>query len=171
MDRLRNPSGVHGFSLTELIIVLAIATTLMSVATIDYHQWQVKHNVESQVKVMVSDFNELRVRALTTKQRQSITLNKKNYIFKSYSSDDEPLAAGTVTLPAIHGVNYALKTDNSTFCNGQTFEIDHRGIMVGVTGSIYLDANSSATLDCLRIQTVRINPGKKNDAWSMCNDR
>ncbi len=163
--------GSRGFSLTELITVMAIATTLLSAATISYHQWQVKYNVEAQVKTMVSDFGELRIRAITTKQRQSITVNKQGYLFKSYSSDDEPLAAGTVIPPPSRSVKYALKTNSSTYYNGETLEIDPRGMMIGATSIIYLEGNSSAAVDCLTLSTVRINPGKKNTAWSSCDDR
>jgi prepilin-type N-terminal cleavage/methylation domain-containing protein len=166
-----NHATSRGFSLTELIVVMAIITTLLGAATLGYHEWQVKYNVEAQVRTMVTDFSELRVRAMTRKQRHSITVNKQNYIFKSYSSDDEPLAAGTVMPPSTRAVNYALKSDSTTFYSGQVFEIDHRGTVVGIAGTIYLDSNSSAWVDCLKIHTVRTNPGKKNAAWSSCDDR
>ena len=107
---------------------------------------------------------------MTTKQRQSITVNKQNYVFKSYSSDDEPLTAGTVTLPPTRKVSYALMTNSTSFYNGQSFEIDQRGMLVGASGTIYLDGNGSASLDCLKIQTVRTNPGKKDALWSSCHD-
>lgn len=164
-----------GFALTELIMVIAIISILLGVATISFHQWQLKYKVEAQVKEMSSDFSELRVRAMTRKQRHSITVNQSNYIFKSYSSDDEPLSAGTVIPPAIRSVYCQLKTGISTFYNGQVFEIDHRGMLVDIpvtTGTIFLDDNNSgAAIDCLTIHTVRINPGKKNSDWSSCDDR
>ena len=163
--------GSRGFSLTELVIVIAIASTLLGIATINYHQWQVKYNVEAQVRTMATNFSELRIRAMTTKQRQSITVNRQSYSFKSYSSDDEPLAAGTVTPPATRSVSYALKTNSSTYYSGQIFEIDHRGMLVSPPGTIYLDSTGSAGVDCLNIQVVRINPGKKNGAWSSCDDQ
>ena len=159
----------RGFSLIELIVVMAIISTLIIAATIGFHEWQVKYNVEAQVKTMLTDFSELRVRAMTTKQRHSITVNKQNYVFKSYSSDDELLDAGTVMPPATRTVNYSLKKNSTTFYTGQVFEIDHRGMLVATTGTIYLDSNSSATLDCLILHTVRTNPGKKSTSWS-CDD-
>jgi hypothetical protein len=149
---------------------MAIISTLLGAATIGYHEWQVKYNVEAQVKTMVTDISELRVRAMTTKQRHSITVNKQNYVFKSYSSDDELLTAGTVMPSGTRAVKYDLKKNSTTFYSGQVFEIDHRGMLVATTGTIYIDSNSSATIDCLILHTVRVNPGKKNATWSSCDD-
>jgi hypothetical protein len=106
---------------------------------------------------------------MTRKQRHSITVNKNNYVFKSYSTDDEPLAAGTVMPSGTRAVNYALKKDSTTFYSGQVFEIDHRGMLVGITGTVFIDSNSSASVDCLILHTVRVNPGKKSASWS-CDD-
>ena len=164
-----NPAHHRGFSLTELIVVMAIVSTLLGAATIGFHEWQVKHNVDAQVKAMVTDISELRVRAMTRKQRHSLTVNKNNYVFKSYSSDDESLSAGTVMPSGARAVNYALKKDSATFYSGQVFEIDHRGTLVATTGTIFIDCNSSATVDCLILHTIRVNPGKKSASWS-CDD-
>ena len=161
-----------GFTLIELIVVLAIVVVLISAATVAFHDWQIKYNVEAQVKQMVTDFSELRVQAMTRKQRHSITINQKSYVFKSYSSDDEPLAAGTVLPPAIRTVNYALKQSSSTYFDGtQIFEIDQRGLLVSLPDTIFVDSTSSATIDCLTIHYARINPGKKDASWSNCNDQ
>lgn len=161
----------NGFTITELIIVIAIISILLSMATFGFHEWMVKSRVESQVRQMVSDFSELRVRAMTMKQRLSITVNQNSYVFRSYSSDDESVFSGTVIPNGTYPVNFALKTNSSTFYNGQVFEINQRGLLVGSPGTIYLDSDSSATIDCLTLHIVRINVGKKNADWSNCDDR
>lgn len=167
-----------GFALTELIFVIALISILLGMATIGYNQWIAKNKVETQVKEMVSDFSELRIRAMTRKQRHSITVNRDNYVFKSYSSDDEPLTSGTPIPPATatvptRKVYVPLKSDSSTFYNGTIFEIDHRGMFLNsLGGTIYLDnITSGASLDCLTLHVIRINPGKNNSAWSNCDDK
>ena len=177
MNSLNNSTTCSpGFALTELIVVIAIIAILLGIAVPNYSQWQRKHYVESQVKEMTSDFSELRLRAMTRKQRHSITVNQSNYTFKSYSSDDELLAAGTPVPPATaviptRTVKKQLKSNSTTYYSGETFEIDPRGLLVGISGTIYLDdSNSGAYIDCLTLHTVRINPGKKNSGWSRSKD-
>lgn len=171
--------GESGFSLTELIVVLAIMTTLLSIVTISFHDWQVKNNVEAQVKKMATDISELRVRAMTMKQRQSITLTSNSYVFKFYTSDSdsEPKCTGGTLLPGkTFNVAYKLKRNATDFYNGtcenvggDTFEIDERGMLVGSTATIFIDNSGSATLDCLTLHTVRVNVGKTNGA--NCDDK
>ena len=156
-----------GFSLIELLIVISIMGILLSIVSINFKQWMVKNRVEAQVRQMVSDFSELRVKAFTTKQRHSITVNKMSYIFKTYSSEGENLASGTSA--GTYNVNIPLKSDSSTYYAGTIFEIGSRGILMSFPGTIYLDYQDvSPTIDCLKIHTIRINPGKNNGG--SCND-
>lgn len=161
-----------GFSLIELIVVIGIIGILMTIGAINFNEWMVKNRVEAQVRQMVTDISELRVKAFTNKQRHSITVNKSDYVFKSYSSEGEILSNGTLISSGTHAVQFSLKSDSSTFYGGTIFEIDSRGILPTVGGTIYLDyQNATPTLDCLSIHTIRTNPGKRNAAWSNCDDK
>jgi prepilin-type N-terminal cleavage/methylation domain-containing protein len=167
-----------GFSIVELVITIAIISILLSIATLSFNSWQVKSNVEAQAKQMVADISELRVSAMTRKQRHTVTLNTSSYKFKSYSSDDEPKCTGGTDLPGMpRNVSYKLKRDAATYytgtCSavgGDTFEIDQRGMLVGSTGTVFIDyAGGSASLDCLTLSLVRVNVGKTNGA--NCDDK
>lgn len=173
MKRTSYADNIRGFTLVELIVVIAIISTLLTIATLSFNSWIQKNRIESQVNSMVADFNALRVRAMTRKQRHSITLNATSYVFRSYSSNDEDLFSGGTTLSdgAKH-VGFQLKSNSTTLYNGTVLEINDRGLLVSTTTSIYLDSpNNSATIDCLAVHTARTNPGKKNSTWSSCDDR
>jgi prepilin-type N-terminal cleavage/methylation domain-containing protein len=160
-----------GFSLVELVVVLAIIGTLLGLSTIAFHDWQVKNNVEAQVRQMATDISELRVRAMTTKQRLSITLNPASYVFRTYSSDEESKFAGKIVPDGTRNVAYRLKKNKTTLFDGEVYEIDQRGMLVGSTASIYVENGEPAALDCLKLHIVRVNVGKTNAAGDKCEDR
>lgn len=164
-----------GFSLVELVVVIAIIGIISTIATIAFNSWMVKNRVETQVKQIATDINELRMRAMTLKQKHSVTLNADSYVFKSYSDDDELKTAGTVIPNGTHSVTYRLKKDSASYFTGagaDIIEIDSRGMLMSNGQTVYLEYNNaSPTLDCLVISIGRVNPGQKSNDWSTCNAR
>ena len=161
----------RGFTLVELVVVVAIITTLLGLATIAFHDWLVKARVEAQVRQMVADISNIRVRAMTRKQRCSLQLAANQYVFRSYSSDAELLTAGRI-IPGGGNVHFRLKSGPSTYYAGQRYEIDQRGMLdTADVLPIFLEYDGNAGLDCLNIQSIRVNAGKKNAAGDTCNDK
>lgn len=159
-----------GFSLVELVVVMAIIGILLSIGTINFNQWLKKSRIEAQVRQMVTDFSELRVKAFTTKQRHSITVNRLSYVLKSYSSEGENRFNGTIIPSGTHEVLFPLKTSTGADYDGVLYEMDSRGMLLNIGGTIFLDyQNVSPAIDCLTMHFIRINPGKKNG--SNCDDK
>jgi prepilin-type N-terminal cleavage/methylation domain-containing protein len=160
----------RGFSLVELVIAIAIIGTTLGLATVGFNHWQTKSRVETQVKQMVADINELRMRALTTKQRHSLTLNASSYIFKSYSSENQTLANGNIIPGGTRNVTFGLKKSSGTSYGGEIYQVNESGMFASVGGTIFLDyVGSTPALDCLVVSTARVNPGKMSGAT--CNDK
>jgi type IV fimbrial biogenesis protein FimT len=171
-------SSHTGFSLVELLVVIVLISTLLTVATLNFHDMQVKSNVESQVRNMATDINEIRLRALTMKQRHTIVLNKNSYTFQSYSTEEMPKCSGGVPAgvsipgkPVTVVVNSLKKSSGSYYAGsclnigGDTIEIDARGMLVGSPATVFIDyPGKTASLDCLIIHTIRVNPGSTNGA-------
>ncbi len=176
-----------GFSLIEVMVVITVIAILSGIAVIKFSDWDKKNRVEAQIRQMASDISEVRVRALTTKQRHSITLDQYSYVFKAYStetwsSDTDLLAHGTIIPGGTHTVTYALKKSvtgsNSTNYVGTNdiLEIDERGMISSASNAtIFLGGAAKLTsgINCLTIHTVRVNVGTENDSSGsgVCDDR
>lgn len=148
--------GKRGFSLVELIIVLAIMGTLMAIATHNWQQMQVKSGVESQIKTMHADLMEIRLQALYRKQPRSVVISGQQ--FKVYSSmviTSTPLETKQLRYPIVW---------NSA---GTTLTFDAQGLMNGNERTIcILPTNDTlvvndAAADSLVVSQARINLGKR----------
>jgi prepilin-type N-terminal cleavage/methylation domain-containing protein len=171
--RIIRQNDVDGFTIVELVVVIAIIATLLAMSTISFNTWLVRHNVEAQVRQMVADFNEIRVRALTMKQRHSITLNANSYVFRSYSSEAEDLNTEGTTIPGgTRTVTYKLKKNATTDYATDVYEIDQRGTNASSVATIYLEySGTTPGLNCIKLHTVRINPGNSATIGGTCNDK
>lgn len=172
-----NRQSNSGFSLIELLIVITIIGISVGIATFSFNDFNSKSRVEAQVKQMAADISELRIRALTTKQRHSITLNEFSYVFKSYSSETFTGAAlatkGTVIPGGTHEVGFAMKNEAGTSYSGTVLEIDERGLnssALEATVNFFGNGVSKAVPNCLKIHTIRTNVGKQNSSGG-CDDQ
>jgi type IV fimbrial biogenesis protein FimT len=165
--------SVRAFTLIELIITIAIMAILLSMATMQFNQWQNKSKGEAQIRQMATDFSELRIRAMTTKQPHSITLNSNNYVFKAFTSAFTRYSS-TSQLKVLPGgtrtVTYPLNKSSGTAYSGDEYEIDERGMNVNSEITIFLGGSASnGSVDCLTLHTVRVNIGKNSSG--VCNDK
>ncbi len=58
----------RGFTLIEIVMVVAVFAVLVTVLSFEFIGWQGKYKVESQVKSMYSDLTDARVRAMRVKR-------------------------------------------------------------------------------------------------------
>lgn len=151
----------HGFSLTELIIVMVIMGIMLSLVSMDFHSMQKDAFIEKQTREFASDVSNLRMLAMTRKLEHSVTINQNGYVFKRYSSN-EPTSAGTEILN---------KTYKYQFCDKSGLPYDGASILINDQGFSYFGntvvvgpADSSASVNCVVISSARVNLGKMNGA-------
>lgn len=167
--------GIKGFSLVELLVVISIIAILTSVATLAFNQMHRKSLAESQIRQLATDINELRIRAMTTKQPHGITLTANSYVLSAFTSTTVTYTSPTqqTVLPGgAHNVIFPMNSNaTGTAYANEMYEIDERGTVTrkfkdgALTGSlgftVYLGGNGTdGAVDCLSVHVLRANAGK-----------
>jgi type IV fimbrial biogenesis protein FimT len=146
----------EGFSLIEMLVVMAIIGVLLGIATLNYNDMQKKAAIEGQVKTMYADLMNARVQALYTKRTRSIIISGN--LFKFYSSSETSVAPESQK-----SFSYPMATN----LPGNMVTFNTSGLVSGSAGSICIDPFSDLSkanpggMDSLVISTARINMGKR----------
>lgn len=153
-----NPKG---FSLTEIIVVMALMGIILAIAVPSYNQWQRKAAVERQTREIMADINTARMDSVFRKARHSVIFQPTSYIMKRYSSADEArngdTGKGVVlsrTLP------YQISKASGGTVAGEIVEFNIRGYTFDVLTVRVNADNSGAAFDCIAVSEARTNIGK-----------
>jgi len=161
--------GNRGFSLIELIIVIAVIAIGSSIATMNFNQWMKKSNIEQETRELYSDLNEARLQSIYTKRRHSIVLKTtNNYVLKQYSSLNEATTAGT-ELQSKTTKNQMTKENGDAFDADTLVLFNTRGFTSNVN-TIRINPMNVAAFDCVIISEARTNLGKMGTS-NVCSQK
>lgn len=151
-----------GFSLTELITVIAIMGIVMTFAALDFNSWQKKSQIERQTRELFADLNQARIDSLHRKQRHSIVMQPNSYTFRRYSSENESRTAGSAV--QTRTVTYQITKRTGASAADDITEFDIRGFTNDDDTFRINPVGTAAQVDCVVIATGRTNLGKmEND--------
>ncbi len=156
----------RGFSLIELLAVIAIISTLLAIAGLSGKQWMDKSNMESEMRKLHADLLQTRARAME-RNRQYVVVVTAPFTIQGCEDTDNsntcdagepPLWTPPKTL------QYVSAMANTTLI------FDQRGIISTnppAPGSKLADIqfNTGAAtpeFDCMQLYMTRINLGKMN---------
>lgn len=151
----------NGFSLVELIIVIAIIGISVSIVTLNFNQWTKKTNIEKETRELYSDLNEARMQSIYTKKRHSIVFPTANsYVLKQYSSLNEASANGTILQAKT--TKYAMTNDDGSALVADLLVLfDTRGLYNNSFGYTFrFNPIEQAAFDCIIVSVARTNLGK-----------
>lgn len=164
--------GIKGFSLIELIIVIAVIGIGAAIATLNFNQWVRKANIEKQTKELLTDLNEARLKSVYTKKRHSIELYQNSYVFKEYSSLNENASAGRILYSK--NVSSQITTADGSALDSPSVnnvvEFDIRGFTTDMNSFRFNPISSGAAYDCIIISNARTNLGQMGSG-NVCNQK
>lgn len=152
----------NGFSLVELVIVIAIIALATGLVTINFRAWVDKSGVEAQTKEMLSDLTNARMMAIQTKKTHRVILNPKSIAFRRYSTEAD--AAGRQVF------SKNLKYEIAQFSSGTYTAFSDFTMIIndeGFTNSLFTIAVPAAVggdpfYNCLGVHNARVNIGRIN---------
>lgn len=149
-----------GFSLMELIVVLAIIGITLAMATMNFSKMEKKAQMEKETRQLFTDVNNARTQAMFSKKPSAIWLQPQSYVFKTYSSESEdPTVATNGNTVSTTSVTYMLTAANgSSFANTPVL-FDVTGLTATPVTIMVNPSGSGAAFDCVIIDLARTNMG------------
>lgn len=143
---------IKGFTLLELLIVIAMMAVLLAIAIPAFSKWIKKYNIESDTKKIYALLQEARAKAFAEKIKLDAVISGNQICIKCDSNDN--------SCTSLYG-NGNIKCAKLKYSfSGNTVNISKRGTMSG--GPIYYNGSNDAQYDCVRVSDIRVKLEKCN---------
>jgi prepilin-type N-terminal cleavage/methylation domain-containing protein len=155
----------RGFTIVELVVVIAIISTLLTIATINFNSWQRKNMVERYTKELYTDVQGARASAVYTKFRRGVVLADNSVTFVRYANDSDNV--GTVL--SIKQLPVAIDWSNRATPASERIDFNTRGVMTDPTVKVIcFQTGEDASYDALIITPVLTSMGKVTNRGNAC---
>ena len=166
-------SSRHGFTLVELVIVIALSGFLMALGAPAFSAWQTKHRAEDQIEKLYSNLQFARMKAYTEKVTWGLWWGAgpfSSYEIRRDNSnppDGDITDSGDVNAPSAVSLKFPITASD----NSARVTFDTRGSCNSLaTFYIPTTTNTGASTDCITVSRTRIRLGKL-DSSNNCNPK
>jgi prepilin-type N-terminal cleavage/methylation domain-containing protein len=162
----------NGFTVIELITVMAIFVILAGISAISIRDWLERYQVEVQTREMYVDLLNARLCALQRNRAVFVILASNQYeIYEdthSLPDGDGTLQPASDRLVVRKPTRFPLKPHLGF--GHTTFQFQTNGL-VTLDGSIHFNSSVDSLADCIVLSSTRIRMGKWNGTTSKCSMR
>ena len=160
-----------GFTLVEILIVIAILGVLVMIAVGNLRGFNEKYKVEAETKQLYADLTDVRGRAMQRSRVSFVQINANDY--KTYEDtspapDGDGLLQNADTLVVNAKVFHAIATGNIAV--PLSFNFNRNGI-ASVTGFIRFSSTALPDYDCIWIRSTRVKMGQYNATGNTCAEK
>ena len=156
-SRERKIMNVRGFSLIEMIVVVAILSILLTITGLSFKAWYDRYKAESQIRILHADLMQARLTAMQKNRQQFVVITDGSYqlvedVNENGTNDDPVREQKLLQYPATSPVTVIMDTKGlistatSSLVNSLSIKFD--------TGS------ASPEYDCIQLYATRISLGR-----------
>jgi prepilin-type N-terminal cleavage/methylation domain-containing protein len=152
--RLRDLRQQRGFSLVELLVIMAIMGILAGIAMLAFGRMQAKSGIERDAQTLYGNLMTVRLQALYTKTPRSVTFSGKSFsIYSSNVTSAAPIKTGDLSYPVVmNGGTNRIDFDSSGMMSGE------RTICLDPTGSL---GENPGNVDSVDVTAAQVYMGKR----------
>lgn len=163
--------GRDGFTLVEIMIVLAILGILLLVLGGSFQGWMARHKVASETGQMFADVAEARARAIQRSRATFVVVTGNGY---TTYEDTSPAPDGNNALESTSDRRISGRATTyplvANLTGGATTIRFSREGFASVSGALHLHSTFNPDVDCISIGPTRVKLGRYDDATNTCTE-